>query len=216
MLLVVLQRDLGGSLFFVLLFVTISFFLKVPARYFVIAGVLAAVAGVGAYHFVLKGYQKDRVKMFLNPESDPRGKGYHLVQSKIAVGSGEWMGRGYLKGNINKLKYLPERHTDFIFAVLGEEWGFLGGVFSLVVMALFLLVGLESASQTKDPFGSLLAIGVVGLFFWHIVINQGGVLGLMPLTGVPLPLLSYGGSSLFTLMIGVGMLFNVRMRRFVF
>src|SRR5262249_40039689 len=150
MILVVLQKDLGGSLFFVLLFVTISFFLKVPVRYFVIAGVLAAVAGVGAYQFVLKGYQKDRVKMFLNPESYPRGKGYHLVQSKIAVGSGEWAGKGYLKGNINKLKYLPERHTDFIFAVLGEEWGFLGGLFSLVVMALFLLVGLESASQTKD------------------------------------------------------------------
>src|SRR5262249_16894023 len=110
----------------------------------------------------------------------------------------------------------PERHTDFIFSVLGEEWGFFGGVFSLIVMALFLLVGLESASQTKDPFGSLLAIGVVGLFFWHIVINLGPILGLMPLTAVPLPLLSYGGSSILTMMIGVGLLFNVRMRRFVF
>lgn len=216
MSLVVLQKDLGGSLFFGLLFVTMTFFLKVPARYFIVAGVMAIVGGVGAYHFVLKGYQKDRVKMFLNPESDPKGKGYHLVQSKIAVGSGGIIGKGYLKGNINKLKYLPERHTDFIFSVLGEEWGFLGGLLTLLVMGLFLLVGLESASQTKDPFGSLLAIGVVGLFFWNVVINLGGILGLMPLTGVPLPLLSYGGSSILTMMIGVGLLFNVRMRRFVF
>ncbi|MFO1519341.1 MAG: rod shape-determining protein RodA [bacterium] len=215
-LLVVLQKDLGGSIFFILLFSTLTFFMKVPLRYFVVAGLLGGILAVGAYHFVLKGYQRDRVKMFMNPEADPKGKGYHLVQSKIAVGSGGAIGRGYLKGSINKLKYLPERHTDFIFPVLAEEWGFLGASCTLIVMAAFLLLGLESASQSKDPFGSLLAIGVVGLFFWNVVINLGGVLGLMPLTGVPLPLLSYGGSSILTMMIGVGLLLNMRMRRFVF
>ncbi len=216
MTLVLLQKDLGGSLFFIVLFLTLSFFLKVRLRLFGIAALVLALTGVLGYHFILKNYQKDRVKTFLNPESDPKGKGYHLVQSKIAVGSGAFWGRGYLKGNINKLKFLPERHTDFIFPVLAEEWGFVGAFIMIGVMGLFLILGLDSASQCKDLFGALLAVGVVGLLFWNIVINLGGVLGLMPLTGVPLPLMSYGGSSLVTVLIGVGILFNVRMRRFVF
>ncbi len=214
--LVLLQKDLGSSMFFVLLFVTITFFLKVKLRIFILAGILALLIGVGGYHFFLKEYQKERIRTFMNPEVDKQGRGYHLVQSKIAVGSGGIVGRGFLKGNINKLKFLPERHTDFIFAVLAEEWGFIGTTVLLVVMTLFLLLGVDAASKTKDPFGALLAIGIVGLFFWHIVINLGGVLGLMPLTGVPLPLMSYGGSSLMTMMIAVGLLMNVRMRRFMF
>jgi rod shape determining protein RodA len=216
LILVLLQKDLGGTLFFVLLFATLTFFIRIPLRYLVVVGVLAVLVGWGGYHFVLKGYQKDRIRVFLHPESDPRGKGYHLVQSKIAVGSGGILGKGYLKGNINKLKYLPERHTDFIFPVLAEEWGFLGAFLTLGVMAVFLFVGLESALQCKDLFGSYLVVGVVGIFFWQIVVNLGGVLGLMPLTGVPLPLFSYGGSSILTMMIAVGILVNVRMRRFVF
>lgn len=213
---VLFQKDLGSSVFFVLLFVTITFFLKVKIKIFILAGILALLVGVGGYHFFLKGYQKERIRTFMNPEADKQGRGYHLVQSKIAVGSGGVIGRGFLKGNINKLKFLPERHTDFIFAVLAEEWGFLGATALLIVMTLFLLLGVDAASKTKDPFGALLAIGVVGLFFWHIVINLGGVLGLMPLTGVPLPLMSYGGSSLMTMMIAVGLLMNIRMRRFMF
>ncbi len=216
LILVILQRDLGGSIFFVLLFVSMSFFLKIQLRLFVIAGIIAVLAAAFGYQYVLRPYQKDRVKTFLNPELDPKGKGYHLLQSKIAVGSGAWLGRGYLKGNINKLKFLPERHTDFIFPVLAEEWGFLGSFVLLIVMALFLFLGLDSASQCKDLFGALLAVGVVSLLFWNIVINLGGVLGLMPLTGVPLPLMSYGGSSLVTMLLAVGVLFNVRMRRFIF
>lgn len=213
---VLLQKDLGGSLFFVLLFSSMIFFLKLRVRVFVITGILISMSALFSYHFVLKPYQKDRVKTFMNPEADPKGKGYHLLQSKIAVGSGEWLGRGYLKGNINKLKFLPERHTDFIFPVLAEEWGFVGSSFLLIVMMFFLLLGLDSASQCKDFFGALLAVGVVSLLFWNIVINLGGVLGLMPLTGVPLPFMSYGGSSLVTMLLAVGLLFNVRMRRFVF
>src|SRR5262245_3198638 len=214
LILILLQRDLGGTLFFVLLFATLTFFIRLPMRYLVTAVVLVSLAGWGGYHFFLKAYQKDRIRVFLHPESDPRGKGYHLVQSKIAVGSGEVLGKGYLKGNINKLKYLPERHTDFIFPVLSEEWGFLGGAFTLAVMLLFLLLGLHSASQCKDAFGSYLALSIVSLFFWQAVVNLGGVLGLLPLTGVPLPFLSYGGSSILTMMIAVGLLVNVRMRRY--
>lgn len=214
--LVVLQKDLGGSIFFVLLFASMSYFLKIRLRVFVVSALAISLAGLFGYHFVLKPYQKDRVKTFLNPESDPKGKGYHLVQSKIAVGSGGWLGRGFLQGNVNKLKFLPERHTDFIFPVLAEEWGFAGSFALMLVMSLFLLVGLDSASQCKDLFGALLALGVVALLFWNIVINLGGVLGLMPLTGVPLPFMSYGGSSLVTMFAAVGILLNVRMRRFVF
>ncbi len=214
--LVLIQKDLGGCLFFVLLFATMSFFMKLKLKVFLIAGLIAGLAGVFSYNFILKNYQKDRVKTFLNPESDPKGKGYHLLQSKIAVGSGAWIGKGYLKGNINKLKFLPERHTDFIFPVLAEEWGFAGSFVLVMSMSLFLLLGLDSASQCKDLFGALLAVGVVGLLFWNIVINLGGVLGLMPLTGVPLPFMSYGGSSLVTMFTAVGVLLNVRMRRYVF
>lgn len=214
--LVLIQKDLGGCLFFVLLFATMSFFMKLKLRVFLIAALVAGFAGVFSYNFILKNYQKDRVKTFLNPESDPKGSGYHLLQSKIAVGSGAWFGKGYLKGNINKLKFLPERHTDFIFPVLAEEWGFAGSFVLVMLMSLFLLLGLDSASQCKDLFGALLAVGVVGLLFWNIVINLGGVLGLMPLTGVPLPFMSYGGSSLVTMFTGVGVLLNVRMRRYVF
>ncbi len=216
LILVILQKDLGGSIFFVLLFASMSFFLKVKLRMFVVAALIASLASVFAYNFVLKNYQKDRVKSFMNPEADAKGRGYHLVQSKIAVGSGGLLGRGYLKGNINKLKFLPERHTDFIFPVLAEEWGFVGSFILILSMSLFLFLGLDSASQCKDFFGALLAVGVVSLLFWNIVINLGGVLGLMPLTGVPLPLMSYGGSSLVTMLMAIGVLFNVRMRRFVF
>jgi len=216
LILVLLQGDMGGALLFLLFFSTMVFFLKIPWRFFVVAGVLVSLAGAGAVQFFLKDYQKDRIFTFLHPEKDPRGKGYHLVQSKIAVGSGGILGKGYLKGSINKLKYLPERHTDFIFPVLSEEWGFLGGAFTLAVMLLFLLLGLHSASQCKDAFGSYLALSIVSLFFWQAVVNLGGVLGLLPLTGVPLPFLSYGGSSILTMMIAVGLLVNVRMRRYVF
>ncbi len=214
--LILLQKDLGSSLFFGLLFITLTFFIRLPGRVVLIAGLLVLVGGVGVYQYGLKNYQKDRIRTFLNPESDAKGKGYHLVQSKIAVGSGGLWGKGYLRGNVNKLKYLPEKHTDFIFPVLAEEWGLVGSVITLLVMVGFLLLGLESASQCKEAFGCFLTIGVMGLFFWHVVINLGGVLGLIPLTGVPLPLLSYGGSSVLTLLTGAGLLMNVRMRRFFF
>lgn len=216
LILVVLQKDHGGSLFFVLIFITLAFFLKISAKFWII-GILLSLAGGGfANQYLLKGYQKDRIRIFLNPESDPKKAGYHLMQAKIAVGSGQVFGKGYLQGNINKLKYLPERHTDFIFPVLAEEWGLVGCTLALAVMGLFILWGFASAYQCRDSFGHLLAIGIVGLLFWQMLINLGGVLGLMPLTGVPLPLFSYGGSSVLTLMMAVGVFFNVLMRRFFF
>jgi len=153
---------------------------------------------------------------FINPASDPRGSGYHVMQSKIAIGSGGLTGKGFDGGTQGKLMFLPEHHTDFIFAMFAEEWGLLG---SLLVVTLFLVLvvrGLDAADNSKDRFGFFLAFGVSAMLFWHIIINLGMVSGLMPVVGVPLPFMSYGGSFLVTCMIAVGIIINIRMRRFIF
>ncbi|HLD44865.1 MAG TPA: rod shape-determining protein RodA, partial [bacterium] len=188
--LVIAQNDLGSSLFYGFIFGTMIFLQGVKFRYIVIALIVIGVLGMVSYTFVLKDYQKARIASFMKPELDPKGSGYHLVQSKIAVGSGRLMGKGYLKGQSHRLKFLPERHTDFIFPVLAEEWGFVGGGVTLLCYFLFLMMGLNVASESSSRFGFFVAAGVTATYFWHLVINLGGVLGLMPLTGVPLPFLS--------------------------
>ncbi len=214
--LIVLQGDMGSSLFFILIFATIALFIKIKRSTLLLILSIGIIAGGLVYQFGLKDYQRSRILNFVYPEKDVRGSGYHLVQSKIAVGSGKFFGKGYLKGNINKLRYLPERHTDFIFPVFAEEWGFLGCFVVLLLMASLLLVAVEVATKARDRFGIVLAIGIVALLFWQIVINLGGVLGLMPLTGVTLPLMSYGGSSMVAVLLGVGILENISRRRFMF
>lgn len=214
--LVLLQKDLGSSLFFPLIFVTVLFVAKIKKSTVAIFLCLMAVGGSLAYQYALKPYQKERLKIFLNPESDPRRSGYHLIQSKIAVGSGRFLGKGYLKGRINKLKYLPDKHTDFIFPVLAEEWGFLGSILTLGLFAYLLWEGIGIAIKAREPLGAFIATGVTALLFWHFIINLGGVLGVLPLTGVPLPFFSYGGSSTMGFLLGVGLLFNIHMRRFMF
>lgn len=206
MVLVLLQKDLGSSLFFALIFTTLVL-LQGVRWHLVVAGiVIVGLGGIVAYKFLMMPYQQKRIVSFMNPELDARGSGYHLVQSKIAVGSGGLWGRGYLRGASNKLNFLPERHTDFIFPVLAEEWGFVGSVVTLLLYMLFLLYGANVASRARDRFGFFLGVGMTSLFFWHIVINLGGVLGLIPLTGVPLPFLSYGGSALLADWGAVGIL----------
>ncbi|MFH1874910.1 MAG: rod shape-determining protein RodA [Pseudomonadota bacterium] len=214
--LIVLQGDMGSSLFFILIFATLALFVKIKRYSLILLLAVGLVAGGLVYQFGLKDYQRSRILNFVHPEQDVRGSGYHLVQSKIAVGSGMFWGKGYLKGNINKLRYLPERHTDFIFPVFAEEWGFLGCLVVLFLFAALLLVGVEVASRARDRFGMILATGIVAMMFWQIVINLGGVLGLMPLTGVTLPLMSYGGSSMMVVLIALGMLENISRRRFMF
>jgi rod shape determining protein RodA len=214
--LIVLQGDLGSSLFLLLIFVSMSLFAKVRRRTLIIATIICVVAAGGFYMFGLKDYQKERIFTFFHPEADIKGSGYHLVQSKIAVGSGKILGKGYLKGNINKLRYLPERHTDFIFPVFAEEWGFLGSIIVLALYSALLAMGIDVGARARDRFGAFVAIGVVSLLFWQIAINLGGVLGLMPLTGVTLPLMSYGGSSMVAILISVGLLFSIHLRRFRF
>lgn len=213
---ILLQGDMGSSLFLILIFISMSMFAQVKRKTLISCAVIGLVAAAAVYSFGLKEYQRNRIFTFMNPEADVRGSGYHLMQSKIAVGSGKLIGKGYLKGNINKLRYLPEKHTDFIFPVLAEEWGFLGSIIVLGLYAALLMMGIEVGAKSRDRFGAFVAIGVVSLLFWQIVINLGGVLGLMPLTGVTLPLMSYGGSSMIAILTSLGLLFSIYARRFMF
>lgn len=214
--LVILQGDLGSSLFFGLLYGTFILTRGLSGRLIAILSGAVLVAVVVAYLFFLSPYQKTRIETFLHPESDPKGAGYHVLQSKIAVGSGGFLGKGYLKGQTHKLKFVPERHTDFVFPVLAEEWGFVGSSAALLGYGLLLILGLNVAWRAPDRFSFYLSSGVCALFFWHLVVNVGGVLGLLPMTGVPLPFFSYGGSSLLVSWIGVAILLNISMRRFIF
>lgn len=214
--LVIMEKDLGSSLFYPLIFLTVALVAKIQRKTLLLFLLLITVTGSLTYSFGLKPYQKARVLNFLNPEADPKKSGYHLLQSKIAVGSGEILGKGYLKGKINKLRYLPDKHTDFIFAVLAEEWGFLGAGICIGLYGFLIWSGLQIGARARDTFGCYLAVGIVAIFFWHLFINVGGMLGVIPLTGVPLPFLSYGGTATIMFLSGVGILMNIHSKRFLF
>jgi rod shape determining protein RodA len=164
----------------------------------------------------LKDYQQKRILTFLNPDLDPLGSGYHVIQSKIAVGSGMIWGKGFLQGTQNHLDFLPEQHTDFIFSVFAEEWGFVGACALLGLYLMLLLRMVVIGARTRDRFGVLLTLAIGSIFFWQVTVNVGMTTGVLPVVGVPLPLFSYGGSSLFSLLIGVGLVMNVSMRRNLF
>jgi rod shape determining protein RodA len=164
----------------------------------------------------LKDYQKIRLLTFLNPGQDPLGSGYHVIQSQIAIGSGGFWGKGFMEGTQSQLRFLPEKHTDFAFSVFGEEWGFIGSIVLLFLFCLFLYQIFLSSEEAKDKFGALLCVGVFFYFFWQVLINIGMVLGLMPVVGVPLPFVSYGGTSLLVNFIMIGLVLNVSMRRYMF
>lgn len=166
--------------------------------------------------FFLHDYQRQRIIGFLNPSGDPLGAGYHIIQSQIAVGSGQFWGQGFLEGTQSQLRFLPEKHTDFAVAVFGEEWGFAGCLLLLFLFCAFLLTIIRIAAEAKDGFGTLLAVGVFFYFFWQILINMSMVLGMMPVVGIPLPFISYGGTSTVTNFCLVGLALNVSMRRFFF
>lgn len=213
--LIVRQPDLGTAMVIALIAGAMTLFVKIERR---TLGWLVATFTlmVPLVWFFLRGYQKQRILTFLNPDRDPLGAGYHIIQSKIAIGSGMLTGKGFLKGTQNALSFLPEQHTDFIFSVLAEEWGLLG---SLTVIILFLIIiawGLNIAGRCRDPFGTILSVGVTAMLAWQVLINIGMVMGLMPVVGVTLPFISYGGSSIITMMMGIGLLMNVSMRRFKF
>jgi rod shape determining protein RodA len=165
------------------------------------------------WHYVLRDYQRQRVTTFLYPENDPLGAGYHIIQSKIAIGSGGLYGKGWLNGTQSQLDFLPERSTDFIFAVLSEEFGLIGALI-LIAMYLFLIIrGMIIASQAQDTFSRLLAGSLSLTFFVYVFVNTGMVSGLLPVVGVPLPLISYGGTSIVTLLAGFGILMSIHTHR---
>jgi rod shape determining protein RodA len=152
---------------------------------------------------------------FFNPENDPLGSGYHILQSIIAVGSGGIFGKGYLKGTQTQLKFLPVQQTDFVFSVFAEEWGFIGGVILVAMFLILILWCLKISLHSRDLLGMLISFGITMLVFWEVFINVGMVLGMLPVVGIPLPFLSYGGSSMVVLMAAMGLLLNVSMRRFI-
>lgn len=214
--LIMKQPDLGTAILVILIAFSMMAYVGIRLYTF-IAGVVAAVPVFFAgWHFYLRDYQKNRILNFLNPERDPLGSGYHIIQSKIAVGSGGFVGKGFMRGTQSQLRFLPEQHTDFAFSVFAEEWGFVGCMSMLVLYLFLVLWGLHIARRCNDRFGSLMAVGVTAMLFWHIVINIGMVIGIFPVVGVPLPMFSYGGTSMITSMVGVGILLNISMRRFMF
>jgi rod shape determining protein RodA len=213
--LIVIEPDLGTSIMFVLISFSIFFFLKIRLSSLAILVTTVLVTSPFFWH-LLKDYQKRRILTLFRPSLDPLGAGYHVTQSKIAVGSGGFLGKGFLEGTQSQLRFLPEQHTDFAFSVLAEEWGFLGSVALLLLLFFLILKGLDIAIHARDKLGTLLAFGIVAMLFWHIVINIGMVIGLFPVVGIPLPFISYGGSFMIINMVGIGLLMNINMRRFIF
>ncbi len=213
-ILIVKQPDLGTAMLIVLIAASITVYIKIERRT-LIALIASCALAVPLIWTFLKGYQKQRIMTFLDPNRDPLGAGYHIIQSKIAIGSGMLTGKGFLKGTQNILEFLPEQHTDFIFSVLAEEWGFVGSILVLLMFLLLITWGLQIAQRSRDPFGTILAAGVTAMLAWQVFINVGMVMGLMPVVGVTLPFVSYGGSSIMTNLAAVGLLLNVSMRRFM-
>jgi len=212
--LILKQPDLGTALILIIVFASIVFFMGVDKKSFIVALASSLVLIPTAWHF-LKDYQRERLITFLNPERDPLGSGYHIIQSKIAIGSGEILGKGFLSGSQTQLKFLPEQQTDFVFSVFAEEWGFVGSLVLLSVFTLVIFWGLKIALQARDLLGTIMALGVTALISWEVFINIGMVLGILPVVGIPLPFFSYGGSAMLSLMAAMGLLINVSARRFI-
>lgn len=213
--LVLEQPDLGTAIIFAFIFLSLIFVSGVKKRYILSSIALGLAATPVFWHF-LKNYQRERLLVFLNPNVDPLGAGYTVIQSKIAVGSGKFLGRGWLSGTQNTLNFLPERHTDFIFSCLAESGGFLGAAVLVFLFYLLIKEGMNVAYSTKDPFGRLVAIGIIAMISAQVVINISMTIGLVPVVGIPLPLVSYGGTSMLVNCMGIGIVANISKKRMIF
>ncbi len=209
MALVLLQPDLGTSLAIAFGGGVVMLLAGLPLRWFAWGGAAAAALAPLAYFFALQPYQQRRVMTMFDPEADPLGAGYHITQSKIAIGSGGIFGKGFNNGSQSHLQYLPEPHTDFVFATMAEEWGLIGGLFVIAVFSVILRWGLSVARASQDRFANLLAGGMVATIFFYIAVNLLMVMGLAPVVGIPLPFMSHGGSSMLTNMICIGVLLMI-------
>ncbi len=212
-LLLVMQPDYGTSLAFIVATALMLFSAGIDKKYIIITFLVIVISIPLLYNFILPEHAKSRIDVFLNPESDPRGAGYNIIQSKLAIGAGGLTGMGFLKGNQTQLGFLYPKTTDFIYSVIGEEMGFIvaGGIILLYVYLITKCVYI--AKTAKDRAGSLIAIGITGVFLFHVIENIGMVMGLLPITGVPLPFISYGGSSLITNFMCIGLLLNISGKR---
>ncbi|MDQ6766431.1 MAG: rod shape-determining protein RodA [Candidatus Eremiobacteraeota bacterium] len=215
-LLVLKQPDLGTALIFVVMLTAMLFFALPNLFHF--AAYAAGLALVGAFTvfspWILKGYQRQRLLVFLHPKFDLQGAGWNLWQSKIAIGSGQLAGKGLYHGTQTQLGFVPEHQTDFIFAVVGEELGFLGSALLLTLYGLLLGLAMLAVAAARDRYGLLIAVAIVAMFLFQVLINVGMTVGIMPITGIPLPFMSYGGSAMIACFVGIGLVLNVHMRRF--
>ncbi len=214
--LIMKQPDLGTALILYLVATTMMMLVPLQLHVKLLRLGFDLVGGVALFLFKLHGYQKKRLMTFLDPTLDPSGAGWHARQAIFAVGSGRWTGKGWLHGTQNQLQFLPEHWTDFPFAVFAEEWGFLGCVLLLGCYLFLILWALNLAAEARDRFAQGLCVGAAALIFWHVFFNIGMVAGILPVVGVTLPLVSYGGSSLITIMIALGLLMNVSIRRYAY
>ncbi|MCP4355824.1 MAG: rod shape-determining protein RodA [Proteobacteria bacterium] len=212
-ILVLTQPDLGTSLMLIMIGVGVMFVSGVSKKFFLISVLFGCVSMPVFWGCVMKDYQKQRVLTFMNPESDPLGSGYHIIQSKIAIGSSGFFGKGFMQGTQSHLAFLPEKHTDFIFALLAEDFGMLGVLLLMVCYIILILSSISVAVNNRNYFSSLIAMGVAICIFLYAFINMAMVTGLMPVVGVPLPFVSYGGTSMITLMIAVGLIFNASIQK---
>ena len=210
---IILQPDLGTLLIALLIAGTLLIFMGIKRKSLLIILVTLIASSVPAWSFFLKDYQKERILTFVDPSTDPLGTGYNSIQSQIAVGSGKLLGKGFATGTQSQLRFIPEQKTDFVFSVLAEEWGFMGAGFILIIYFLLIICILDVTSSAKDKFSALVSLGIAALFFWHVSINIGMVLGLLPIIGVPLLLFSYGGSSVLTSFIAIGIVLGIKMRQ---
>ena len=215
-LLILKQPDLGSSLGFLAIFLVVILTVGMKSKAFgfvILAALMLFPFAWGGVWGSLHEYQQDRILSFVDPNSDPGGKGYHGLQSRIAIGSGQLLGKGLYGGTQTQFKFLPEGHTDFVFAVFAEEWGFIGSIVLLSLYILLFLMGLEIALKAKDIVGTLLAVGVVTMIAFGVVVNIAMTSGLAPVVGIPLPLMSYGGSAMVVNLTALGLLLNVKRRR---
>lgn len=212
-LLVAKQPDLGTAMIYMIIFTGMALFHGINRM--TIAKTVAALAAMAPIGWLLlKPYQKNRILTLLDPELDPMGKGYHIIQSKIAIGSGGFWGKGIFEGSQSKLNFLPEKHTDFIFSVISEEVGFVGSMLVIAIFFFLIMRIIEAALHSRDKCGSLMVCGVATMITFNFIYNIGMTLGLFPIVGVPLPFISYGGSAIVTNAVGLGIVLNVSMRRF--
>ena len=212
-LLIIKQPDYGTALAFIFALIFMLFVAGIQKRYIIVSILLVVILVPVAYFFILPEHAKARIDVYLNPDLDPRGAGYNIIQSKLAIGAGQLFGMGLLKGNQTQLGYLYPKTTDFIFAVIGEEMGFIVAGLVIILYIVLITKAIHVAKTAKNDLGSYIAAGIAGIFFFHMVENIGMTMGLLPITGIPLPFVSYGGSSLLTNLILIAILLNISGRR---